>query len=339
MSLHVAIVGATGAVGREMIDTLVASSLPVSKVSLFASARSEGTLLPVGDTEVAVRTLTKDCFDGIDIALFSAGGGRSKEFAPSAVEAGCVVVDNSSAWRMDPEVPLVVPEVNSAALASHKGIIANPNCSTIQMVLPLQALHAAAGLRRVVVATYQSAAGAGQSGIAELLDGTRAALAEEALPAKTFSRPLAFDVIPQIGDPHSSGYTTEERKMLFETRKIMSLPELAVSATCARVPVLRGHLEAVTVDLDRPLSAAAAKEAIASFPGCVLKDDLDAFEFPVARDCVGSPDTFVGRVRVDECLPNTLHLWVVSDNLLKGAATNAVQIAEALHEKRLVRVP
>jgi aspartate-semialdehyde dehydrogenase len=339
MSLHIAIVGATGAVGREMIASVLSSSLPISKISLLASARSEGKKMMVGDEEVTVRTLTNDAFEGVDLALFSAGGGRSLEFAPAAVKAGCVVVDNSSAWRMDPEVPLVVPEVNPDALADHKGIIANPNCSTIQMVLPLMALHKAAGLKRVIVSTYQSAAGAGQAGIDELWAGAKAALADEPLPAKTFSRPLAFDAIPQIGDFTDTGYTTEERKMLYETRKILGLPELASSATCVRVPVARGHLESVTADLERPLSAAAAKEAIAAFPGVVLKDDPANMDFPVARDCVGRTETFVGRVRVDEVLPNTIHFWVVSDNLLKGAATNAVQIAEALNDNGLVRVP
>ncbi len=306
---------------------------------MFASERSAGKTIEVAGKTITVQTLTKDVFGGIDLALFSAGGARSLEFAPAAVAAGCVVVDNSSAWRMDDTVPLVVPEVNSAALNDHKGIIANPNCSTIQMVLPLQALHQAAGLRRVICATYQSASGAGQSGIDELWEGSRAALAGEPIPNKTFSRPLAFDVIPQIGDFTDCGYTSEERKMLYETRKILGLPTLAASATCARVPVERGHLEAITVDLDRAISADEAKKVIANFAGIVVKDDPANNEFPVARDCVGSGDTFVGRIRVDECLPNTIHMWVVSDNLLKGAATNAVQIAEVLHENGLVRVP
>jgi aspartate-semialdehyde dehydrogenase len=338
LSYHVAVVGATGAVGREMIRMLEASPLPIGKVSLFASARSAGKPLTVRGVEVAVQELTADVFGGVDIALFSAGGSRSLEFAPAAARSGCVVVDNSSAWRMDPTVPLVVPEVNGEALADHHGIIANPNCSTIQMVLPLQALHNAAGLKRVVVSTYQSASGAGQSGIDELFAVTRAALAGEPLFNKTFSRPLAFDVVPQIGDFLASGYTSEEEKMRKETRKIMGLPSLNVSATCVRVPVERGHLEAVTVDLERPLSAAEARAAIEAFPGVIVMDDPSTKTFPVARDCVGRGETFVGRIREDGDLPTTLHFWVVSDNLLKGAAWNAVQIAEALHARGLVRV-
>ncbi|MCB9533099.1 MAG: aspartate-semialdehyde dehydrogenase [Myxococcales bacterium] len=336
MSYRVAVVGATGAVGRQMIAMLEQSPLPIGAVDLLASARSAGTRLRFRDDEVEVRALDADAFTGVDVALFSAGGARSLEFAPHAVRAGAVVIDNSSAWRMDPTVPLVVPEVNAEALNGHRGIIANPNCSTIQMVLPLQALQAAAGLRRVVVATYQSASGAGQSGIDELFAGARAALAGEPLPAKTFSRPLAFDVVPQIGDFTASGYTSEEEKMLHETRKILGMPGLPVSATCVRVPVERGHLEAVTVDLERPLTAAAARAALAAFPGVIVKDDPTTKTFPVARDCVGRPETFVGRVREDAVLPATLHFWVVSDNLLKGAAWNAVQIAEVLHDRGLV---
>ncbi len=335
---RIAVVGATGAVGREMLTCLASSELPIASLRVLASARSVGRRLSWRDGEVEVEELTHDAFEGVDLALFSAGGARSTEFAPSAVKAGCVVVDNSSAWRMDPTVPLVVPEVNEAALSGHAGIIANPNCSTIQMVLPLQALHAHTPLTRVVVSTYQSAAGAGQSGIDELEEGVRADLAGEPLPASTFSRPLAFDCLAHIGAFEASGYTNEEEKMLNETRKIMGLAELPVSATCVRVPVRRGHLESVTVDLERPMSARTAKELIGAFPGCVLMDEPATLTYPVARDCVGRPETFVGRIREDGVLPATLHFWVVSDNLLKGAATNAVQIAEALHARGLVRV-
>ena len=337
--MHIAIVGATGAVGREMMREVRRSGLPVSQITPLASARSAGTTLKYGRKKLEVKELTRDSFVDVDLALFSAGGARSKEFAPAAAAAGAVVVDNSSAFRMDSTCPLVVPEVNAADLDWHKGIIANPNCSTIQMVLPLRALRDAAGLERVIVSTYQSAAGAGQAGIAELMEGTKAALAGDPIPSETFSRPLAFDAIPHIGDFTDCGYTTEERKMLYETRKILGLPNLAASATCVRVPVFRGHLEAVTVDLKRPLSAAEARAAMAQVPGLVVVDEPTELRFPVARDCVGSPETFVGRVREDECLPATLHFWVVSDNLLKGAATNAVQIAEALHDKDLIRVP
>jgi aspartate-semialdehyde dehydrogenase len=241
-----------------------------------------------------------------------------------------VVIDNSSFFRLDAEVPLVVPEVNAEAMHGHQGIIANPNCSTIQMVLPLEALRRAVGIERVVVSTYQSAAGAGQAGIDELLAVTAAALAGEPLVNKTFARPLAFDALPHIGSFQPSGYSSEEEKMCHETRKIMGLATLPVSATCVRVPVLRGHLESVTVDLCESLSTEQARAVIAAFPGIVVEDEPASNRYPTARDCVGRLETFVGRIRQDNTLPRTLHFWVVSDNLLKGAAWNAVQIAEYL---------
>lgn len=334
--MKVAIVGATGAVGREIMRALPASAVPVDEVVLVASPRSAGSVLSYDNTPHTVRALEADVFEGVDLALFSAGGARSKEWAPVAAEAGAVVVDNSSAWRLDPDVPLVVPEVNRHALRGHKGIIANPNCSTIQLMLPLKALDDAVGLKRVVIATYQSASGAGQSGSDELWAGIRAAAAGEPVEHEVFARPLAMDVIPHIGDFRDDGYTTEERKMLDESRIILERPDLAVSATCVRVPVDRGHLEAVTVDLGEALSVAEAREAMASVPGLVLLDSPADARYPIARDAAGRPETFVGRLRQDPCLPATLHFWVVADNLLKGAATNAVQIAEALHEEGLL---
>ena len=334
--MKVAIVGATGAVGREIMRALPASAVPVDEVVLVASPRSAGSVLTYDNTPHTVRALEADVFEGVDLALFSAGGARSKEWAPVAAEAGAVVVDNSSAWRLDPDVPLVVPEVNRHALRGHKGIIANPNCSTIQLMLPLKALDDAVGLKRVVIATYQSASGAGQSGSDELWAGIRAAAAGEPVEHEVFARPLAMDVIPHIGDFRDDGYTTEERKMLDESRIILERPDLAVSATCVRVPVDRGHLEAVTVDLGEALSVAEAREAMASVPGLVLLDSPADARYPIARDAAGRPETFVGRLRQDPCLPATLHFWVVADNLLKGAATNAVQIAEALHEEGLL---
>lgn len=335
--MKIAIVGATGAVGREMITQLEQSRVPVDDLVLVASPRSEGMEIDALGATRVVKSVAAEVFDGIDVALFSCGGSRSRQWAPVAVERGATVVDNSSAWRMDPTVPLVVPEVNRAALRDHLGIIANPNCSTIQLVLPLQALEAAAGLERVVVSTYQSASGAGQSGADELWEGVRAAAAGAPVPHQVFARPLAMDVIPHIGDFRSDGYTTEERKMLDETRKIMSLPELAVSTTCVRVPVDRSHLESVTVDLKQPVTAADARSLFAAFPGLEVLDVPEEARYPVARDAVGRRETFVGRVREDSCLPRTLHFWVVADNLLKGAAWNAVQIAEALHEEDLVK--
>ena len=334
--MKVAIVGATGAVGREIMRALPASAVPVDEVVLVASPRSAGSVLSYDNTPHTVRALEGDVFEGVDLALFSAGGARSKEWAPVAAEAGAVVVDNSSAWRLDPDVPLVVPEVNRHALRGHKGIIANPNCSTIQLMLPLKALDDAVGLKRVVIATYQSASGAGQLGSDELWAGIRAAAAGEPVEHEVFARPLAMDVIPHIGDFRDDGYTTEERKMLDESRIILERPDLAVSATCVRVPVDRGHLEAVTVDLGEALSVAEAREAMASVPGLVLLDSPADARYPIARDAAGRPETFVGRLRQDPCLPATLHFWVVADNLLKGAATNAVQIAEALHEEGLL---
>lgn len=333
----VAVVGATGAVGREMLLMLEDLPLPIRELKLLASARSKGTKIPFRGEDVVVDELTEKSFEGVQLALFSAGGGRSKEFAQAAVKAGAIVVDNSSAFRMDENVPLVVPEVNADALDQHQGIIANPNCSTIQMMLPLKALQDAVGIERVIVATYQSASGAGQSGIDELEAQSRNYLEGKSVENKVFAKPLPFDVLPQIGDFEPSGYTTEEEKMFYESRKILSLPELAVSATCARVPVMRGHLEAITVDLSEALTAEQAKEIFAKFPGLALMDDAAKMEYPTAHAAVRNRDTLIGRVRVDHVLPKTLHFWCVSDNLWKGAAWNAVQIVQSLHERGLVR--
>lgn len=334
----VAVVGATGAVGREMLLMLENSPLPIRELKLLASARSKGSKIPFRGEDVVVDELTETSFAGVQLALFSAGGGRSKEFAKIAVAAGAVVVDNSSAWRMDPDVPLVVPEVNAEAMDAHKGIIANPNCSTIQMMLPLKALDQAVGLERVIVATYQSSAGAGQAGMEELEAQTRNYLDGKPVEAHVFAKPLPFDVLPQIGDFEPSGYTSEEEKMFYETRKILNLPTLAVSATCARVPVLRGHLEAITVDLKEAITADAARELFAAFPGLVVMDEPATKHYPTAHASVRNRDTLIGRVRVDHVLPKTLHFWCVSDNLWKGAALNAVQIAESLHDRGLIRV-
>ncbi|MFT4703480.1 MAG: aspartate-semialdehyde dehydrogenase [Bradymonadia bacterium] len=334
--MHVAVLGATGAVGREILDQLGQSSLQVATLTCLASARSAGETLTALGREHVVQEVTASAFAGVDITLFSAGGGSSTVWAPVAVAAGAVVIDNSSAWRMHHDVPLVVPEVNRFALRQHKGIIANPNCSTIQMVLPLKALHDAVGIERVVVSTYQSASGAGQAGIDELWRGVGDAVSGRPVGNDVFARPLAMDVIPHIGDFQSDGYTTEEQKMLDETRKIMSLPSLEVSATCVRVPVPRVHLESVTVDLRAAISADDARVAFAKVPGLEVLDDPRSHGYPMARDAIGRRETFVGRVREDSCRPRTLHFWVVSDNLLKGAAWNAVQLAEALHEDGLV---
>lgn len=335
--LRVAIVGATGAVGGEMIKQVEARLPADVRLTLLASPRSAGQTMTFRGQPLEVAPLGPESFAKIDVALFSAGGSISKEFAPMAAEAGALVVDNSSAFRMDPDVPLVVPEVNPQAMIEAlqarggRGIIANPNCSTIQMVVALQPLHAAAGLRRVIVSTYQSVSGAGRSGMTELLAGTRAALEEAPEPTPVrFAHPIAFNALPHIDTFLDNGYTREEMKMVHETRKIMGLPQLPVSATCVRVPVLRSHSEAVTAEFDAPLSAAAARELLAAAPGVVVVDDPAANAYPLARDCAGQDPTYVGRLREDPSLPATLHMWIVSDNLLKGAATNAVQIVEAL---------
>lgn len=327
----VAVVGATGAVGREMIRTLVEHDFPMSKLRLMASARSAGQKVEVAGQLIEVEDLAVASFEGVDFALFSAGGSISKEFAPKAAAQGAVVIDNSSAFRMDEDVPLVVPEVNPHAIDDHKGIIANPNCSTIQMVVALKPLHDAVGIKRVVVSTYQSASGAGQAGMDELMADVKHSLELGPEPErKKFAHPLAFDVLPHIDTFFDSGYTREELKMVYETRKIMELPVLEVSATCVRVPVMRGHSEAVTVDLGAELSVEEAREILRHAPGIKLFDDPQANVYPVARMAEGTDPTWVGRLRRDLDRPATLHMWVVADNLLKGAALNAVQIAQVM---------
>ena len=323
MSKKIAIVGATGAVGRKMIECLERSSLEVGDLSLFASARSKGLVLHFKDTPLRIQELRSGVLQGHDIALFSAGGGISKEFAPGA---GPVVVDNSSAWRMDPKVPLIVPEVNAEAMKAHNGIIANPNCSTIQLVVVLKPLHDAARVQRVVVATYQAVSGAGQKGITELDDQARADVTGEPFPSpQKFARPIAANAVPLVGAMTDDGYTREEHKMINETRKILGDETLGVSATCVRVPVVNGHSEAVNIETEKPLSAEAAAALLSKAPGIAVPD-----EFPTAREVDGRPEVFVGRIRKDPSHPRALDLWIVSDNLLKGAALNAVQIAERL---------
>lgn len=337
--LTVAVVGATGAVGREMLHLLATRGFGAGTVRALASRRSAGSTLEFEGRTLTVEELTADSFGGVDIALFSAGGGTSLEFAPRAAAAGALVVDNSSAFRYEADVPLVVPEVNleasrQALAEGGRRIIANPNCSTIQMVVALQPLHTAAGIRRVIVSTYQSVSGAGQKGIDELLAGTRAHLAGEPEPAPAkFAHPIAFNALPHIDSFLDNGYTREEMKMVWETRKIMSLPSLPVSATCVRIPVLRSHSEAVTVELDRPLSAQEARAVLAVAPGITVVDDPATASYPLPRAAESQGTTYVGRIRVDPDFPNVLHLWVVSDNLWKGAALNAVEIAEAVTDQ------
>lgn len=323
--MHLAILGATGAVGRTMLQVLAERALPVERLTLLASERSAGEVLGWGGRDWAVRVPEPGCFRGVDVALFSAGADRSREWAPRAADEGAVVVDNSSAWRMDPDVPLVVPEVNAARAAVRpKGIIANPNCSTIQMVVALGALRDAAGLARVSAVTFQSTSGAGQQG----RDTLRAESAGEPAANSPFARPIAGNVVPQIGGFLQGGWTEEERKMTEETRKILELPRLAVAATCVRVPVDIGHAVQVMVETETDLAADAACDALAAVPG--VRVARDAERFPTPLEIAGHDEVFVGRVRADPHLPRVLHLWVVADNLRKGAATNAVQIVQEL---------
>ncbi|MBT2277014.1 aspartate-semialdehyde dehydrogenase [Priestia megaterium] len=343
--LHVAVVGATGAVGQQMIKTLQERNFPVGKLTLLSSARSAGKKVLFNGEEVVVQEATPDSFEGVDIALFSAGGSISKALAPEAVKRGAIVVDNTSAYRMDENVPLVVPEVNEDALHAHNGIIANPNCSTIQMVAALQPLRETYGLSKVLVSTYQAVSGAGAAAINELKEQAKAILEEkeftpEILPVggdKTHYQ-IAFNAIPQIDKFQDNGFTFEEMKMINETKKIMSMPELPVAATCVRLPVVTGHSESVYIEIEKDgVTVADVKNLLADAPGIVLQDDPENQVYPMPADCVGKRDVFVGRIRKDLDRDNGFHMWIVSDNLLKGAAWNSVQIAESLIKLSLVK--
>ncbi|OQO83998.1 aspartate-semialdehyde dehydrogenase [Enterococcus casseliflavus] len=345
---RLAVVGATGAVGTKMIEMLEQTTLPIKEVKLLASKRSAGKTAVFNGKELVIEELVPDSFEGIDIALFSAGGGISKQFAPEAVKRGAVVVDNTSHFRMDPEVPLVVPEVNKEALKKHKGIIANPNCSTIQMMVALEPIRQKAGLERVIVSTYQAVSGAGASAIKELEEQTQAylngtpkeELTAEILPCGGDKKhyPLAFNALPQIDVFAEEGYTYEEWKMINETKKIMEDDAIKVSATCVRIPVASRHSESVYIETKEALTVADIRTLMENAPGVVLEDDPRQQIYPQALNSIGKKETFVGRIRKDVDVDNGFHLWVVSDNLLKGAAWNSVQIAETLHEMDLVRV-
>lgn len=329
----VAVAGATGVVGRQMLKTLEDRNFPVKSLKLLASARSKGKTLTFKGEELPVEELTEDSFKGVEIALFSAGGGTSKKFAPFAAKDGCVVVDNSSAWRMDPEVPLVVPEVNPGDIKKHKGIIANPNCSTIQMVVVLKPLHDAATITRVVVSTYQAVSGAGSAALSELAEQSAAVLNGEAGGHSVFPHCIAFNCLPQIPQKDAftdNGYTSEEMKMVHETKKIMGDQNIRVTATTVRVPVFTSHSESVNVETLKKLTADEARALLRQAPGVVVQDDPANQVYPLATDAAGKWDTFVGRIREDISHPSALDMWIVSDNLLKGAALNAVQIAEYL---------
>jgi len=326
----VAVVGATGAVGTEMIDILEERKFPVGELRPLASARSAGERVSFHDQELVVRELTKDSFEGVDIALFSAGADISREFAPIAAKAGAVVIDNSAAWRMDKNVPLVVPEVNRADIAKHKGIIANPNCSTIQMVVALKPLHDAARITRVVVTTFQSVSGTGKEAMDELLEESQDLLSFKEPTPKIYPHQIAFNCLPHIDDFLPNGYTKEEMKMLSETQKIMGDDSIRVTATTVRVPVYVGHSESVNIETEKKLSANEARAILCDAPGVLLYDDPAHKIYPTPLDAAGKDEVYVGRVREDESVPNGLNLWIVADNLRKGAALNAVQIAEEL---------
>ncbi|MEW6001814.1 MAG: aspartate-semialdehyde dehydrogenase [Nitrospirota bacterium] len=328
----VAVVGATGAVGNEMVTTLRERDFPVDYLRLFASERSEGKTLEFCEREIPVETLKENSFEGIDIALFSAGAERSKIWAPVAAKSGCVVVDNSSQWRMDPEVPLVVPEVNPNDLKGHKGIIANPNCSTIQMVVVLKPIHYAAKIKRVVVTTFQSVSGTGQKAMDELFQQTTDLLNFRDIKCNVYPYQIAFNVLPHIDRFLENGYTKEEMKMVNETRKILGDYSIRVTATTVRVPVFRGHSESVNIETEKKLTADEVRAILSEASGIVVFDAPHKNVYPMPIDVAGKDETYVGRIREDESIEKGINMWIVADNLRKGAALNAVQIAERLIE-------
>jgi aspartate-semialdehyde dehydrogenase len=334
--VRIAVVGATGAVGSTMLQILAERAFPAREVVPFASERSAGRRIDHDGSALEVRALEPEAIDGFDIALFSAGGSISREWARKFVEAGCVVVDNSSAWRMDERVPLVVAEINASDLDRHDGIVANPNCSTMQMVMALKPIYDEAGIERVIVSTYQSTSGTGQRAVDELRDQAHALLHGQEMAPSVYPHQIAFNVLPQV-ETFTDGddYTTEERKMMAETRKILGDETLKVSPTCVRVPVYSGHSEAVNVQTKQDLSPERCREVLGAFPGVTVVDDPASGRYPMPVDAAGRDDVLVGRIRRDPTHERCLNLWVVSDNLRKGAATNAVQLAELLVERGL----
>jgi aspartate-semialdehyde dehydrogenase len=330
----IAIVGATGAVGRIIRNLLEEREFPHERIKLLASGRSAGTKIMYRGEEHTVEELTPESFEGIELAIGSTPDPVAAEFVPWAVERGCVVVDESGYWRMDPKVPLVIPEVNPHALLGHQGIIASPNCSTTQMVQAMKPLHDAGRIRRVVVSTYQATSGAGVGGERDLEAGTRAHLNGKTHKYETFKHPIAFNLIPQIGSSKHAGYTSEEIKMIKETQKILEDATIRVCPTCVRVPVANCHSESILVETERKITVDEARELFAATPGLAVIDNLDAGEYPMPCECSGDDRTFIGRIREDLSSDNGLAFWCVSDNLRKGAATNAVQIAELLVEAK-----
>jgi aspartate-semialdehyde dehydrogenase len=334
---RVGVVGATGLVGTTILELLAGRDFPAREVTPFASERSVGKSVEWNGSALTCAALDEDSIQGLDLVLSSAGGAVSAEWAPRLVEAGATVVDNTSYWRMHDDVPLVVAEVNPEAAADHTGIIANPNCSTMQMVVALKPLYDEAGIERLVISTYQAVSGTGKAAIDELLGQSRAVLDGRDADADVYPHEIAFNVLPQAGSfPDGDDHTDEERKLINETRKILGDPEIRVSATCVRVPVVTGHSEAVNVETKEPLSPERARELLAAAPGVTVIDDPGAGRYPMAIDAAGKDDVFVGRVRRDPGNERALDMWVVSDNLRKGAATNAVQVAELLVERELL---
>ena len=330
MSVSVAIAGATGAVGTELIKLLELRNFPVNNLRLLASKRSVGKKINFGQDEIEIQELTKDAFEGIDIAFFSCGASRSLEFCQAAADAGAVVIDNSSAFRMDDEIPLVVPEVNPNAAFNHKGIIANPNCTTIQMLVALKPIHDYSRIKRVIVSTYQSVSGSGASAIVELENQTKAWVTGQPLKKNIYPVQIAFNVIPHVDVFMDNGYTKEEMKMVNETRKIMSAPDITVSATCVRVPVFRAHSEAINIETEEDVSVEKALELWEKAPGVIIKNDQKPAGYPVPHAASETFDTYIGRIRKDISCKNGLAFWVVADQLYKGAALNAIQIGELL---------
>ena len=331
-AFNVAVVGATGAVGNEMVKILEERNFPVAKLLLLASERSLGKSLEYKGQSLPVEVLKEDSFTDVRIGLFSAGGSVSEKYAPLAARAGCVVVDNTSAFRMAPDIPLVVPEVNPEAIAQYKqrGIIANPNCSTVQMVVALKPIHDAVRIKRIVVSTYQAVSGTGKKAIEELSNQTRALLGMREPAVKVYPHRIAFNCLPQIDVFLDNGYTKEEMKMVNETKKIMKDDSIAVTATTVRVPVFYAHSESINIETEKKITAAEVRELLAKAPGVKIVDDPKNLVYPLAIDAVGRDETFVGRIREDESITYGINMWVVSDNLRKGAALNAVQIAEIL---------
>ena len=323
-----AVVGATGMVGRTFLEIMEERNLPIKEVYFFSSSRSAGKKITFNSKEYVVEELTETSFDrGIDIALFSAGGDTSKKFSPIAASKGCVVIDNSSAWRMEPDVPLVVPEVNPYDIEKNNGIIANPNCSTIQAVVVLKPLHEKYGLKRVVFSTYQAVSGAGMAGYLDLEDGLKGCA------PKKFPHPIAGNCLPHIDVFLPNGYTKEEMKMILETRKILGLPDLKVTATTVRVPVFNGHSESINVEFENDFNIDELRELLSNYEGIIVMDDPSTNTYPLAVNVSGHDEVFVGRIRRDESVSSGVNLWVVADNIRKGAATNAVQIAEKMIEQ------